>query len=502
MSLSKQPGLFLFLGRLSAAPFFYAILIIYGLLGLINLDVIPIPWLDEAACLEPAVMWQRTGHYISKAWPTPGTEQLFLSYPPGIMMLHRLTLSVFPADVFWVRLPFLIIHLGSVWLLFRVFQRNLKLDARWAALLCLYFLFDKAVFEISRSVRSEVLEVVLLVAWMAVYTRLKPMRIGLQGLLLGLLSGAMLLTHLKLWPIVAVMSVWYAWQSFSPKTMLGYALGMLLLPMCFLVFIDFRLGELYAQLFQHSMEHTAGGGLHVRIYNYFVGRFYPVYKEQPWLPLLHGWVTWLAWKQFRSQPKQALPAAVWLFASLVWLLFLGPYYRYFMPMYLVGLWIVANEITGRNMTFPSFRRWYMWPLAGMMLFPFVSRHALGLAQRPERDPKACLQFLENQVPKTGRILLYGNEIGLYYAAKHSNTDFTHITSPDHFGFDEYDSIYFLTDVPHPELRMKTIYQPKQYALPGWMYALGRAGTFANMRVYVIGSEAEWKSVAKPFYGWD
>jgi hypothetical protein len=110
--------------------------------------------------------------------------------------------------------------------------------------------------------------------------------------------------------------------------------------------------------------------------------------------------------------------------------------------------------------------------------------------------------LEKQVPKQGRILLYGNEIGLYYAAKHSKTDFTHITSPDHFGFSEYDSIYFLTDVPHPELRMKAIYQPKQYALPGWMYALGRGGTFANMRVYIIRSEAEWKSVAKPFYGWD
>jgi hypothetical protein len=213
-------------------------------------------------------------------------------------------------------------------------------------------------------------------------------------------------------------------------------------------------------------------------------------------------VTWLAWKQFRVQPKQALPAAVWLFAGLVWLLFLGPYYRYFLPMYVVGLWIVANEINGRNMVFPSFRSWYVWPLAGMMLFPFVSRHALGFSQRPERDPKACLHFLEKQVPKQGRILLYGNEIGLYYAAKHSKTDFTHITSPDHFGFSEYDSIYFLTDVPHPELRMKAIYQPKQYALPGWMYALGRGGTFANMRVYIIRSEAEWKSVAKPFYGWD
>lgn len=489
-------------GKITATRVFYAVLGIYLFFGLINLDVIPIPWLDEAACLEPAVLWQRTGYYISKAWPTPGTEQIFLSYPPGIMMLHRLTLSVFPPDVFWVRLPFLLIHVCSAWLLFRIFKQNLKLDARWAALLCLYFLFDKAVFEISRSVRSEVIEVALLVAWIAVYTRVKPMRNGLQAFLLGLLCGAMLLTHLKLWPVVAVISVWYAWQGFAWPRLSGYVMGMVVLPLCFLIFIDFRITELFAQLFQHSMEHSACGGLHVRIYNYFIGRFYPVYKEQPWLPLLHGWVTWLAWKQFRAQPKRALPAAVWLFAGLVWLLFLGPYYRYFLPMYMVGLWIVANWINEQKRLFPNFKRWYVWPLAGLMLFPFVTRHALGLIQRPERDPKAALQFLELQVPKQGKILLYGNEIGLYYAAKHPNVDFTHITSPDHFGFWEYDSIYFLTDVPHPELEMKAIYQPKKYALPGWVYMLGRGGTFANMRVYVIRSEAEWKLVAKPFYGWD
>ncbi|NBP05817.1 MAG: hypothetical protein EBV15_06315 [Bacteroidetes bacterium] len=485
-----------------AEKVFYGVLLVYLVVGLINLDVIPIPWLDEAACLEPAVLWKRTGSYISKAWPTPGTEDIFLSYPPGIMMLHRLTLGIFPCEVFWVRLPFLLLHVGAIWLLFRVFIRNQQIDSRWAALLCLYFLFDKAVFEISRSVRGEVIEVALLVAWMAVYTRVKPMRKGLQTLILGLLCGAMLLTHLKLWPVVAVLSVWYVWQEFTVPKLIGYAAGLLVLPLCFLIFIDFRIAELYAQLFQHSMEHTAGGGLHIRIYNYFIGRFYPVYKEQPWLPLLHGWVTWLAWKQFRLQPKNALPAAVWLIAGLVWLLFLGPYYRYFLPMYVVGLWVVASHIADKCPAFPNLKKWYWWPVIGMMLFPFVSRHALGIIQRPERDPKSCVAFLETQMPVSGRVLLYGNEIGLYYAAKHSNVDFTHVTSPDHFGFGEYDSIYYLTDVLHPELVLKATYKPQQLALPGWMYALGRGGTFANMHIYVIGSEAEWKSVATPFYGWD
>lgn len=480
---------------------FYGILLVYLMLGLINLDVIPVPWLDEAACLEPAVLWKRTGHYVSKAWPTPGTEEIFLSYPPGIMMLHRLTLSIFPCEVFWVRLPFLLIHVTGISLLFHAFHKHLKLDVRWAALICLYFLFDKAVFEISRSVRSEVLEVAFISIFFWLYTRSTANR-GYSRLWMGLVCGALLLTHLKAWPMVAVIGLWLVWEDKSLREILKFAVGTLLLPLCFFIFIDFRFEELYGQLFQHSMEHSAGGNVFERIYAYFIGRFYPVYKEQPWLPLLHLWVTWLAVKQWRNHRSKALPAAVWLFAGTVWMLYLGPYYRYFLPMYAVGLWIVAMHIAEKGWLFPNLRKWYYLPVLTMMLFPFASRHALGIIQRPERDSKACLQFLKNQVPRHGRILLYGNEIGLYYAAKNPNVDFTHITSPDHFGFNEYDSIYYLTDLPHPGLKLKAMYQPRQYALPGWMYALGRGGTFAGMRMYVISSEAEWKSVAKPFYAWD
>jgi hypothetical protein len=487
--------------RQIAEKVFYGILLVYLMLGLINLDVIPIPWLDEAACLEPAVLWQRTGNYISKAWPTPGTEDIFLSYPPGIMMLHRLTLSIFPCEVFWVRLPFLLIHVAGIALVFHSFCKYLKLDVRWAALICLYFLFDKAVFEISRSVRSEVLEVALISIFFWLYTRSAANK-GYSRLWMGLVCGALLLTHLKAWPMVAVMGLWMVWEDKSLRETLQFAAGALLLPLCFFIFIDFRFAELYAQLFQHSMEHSAGGNVFERIYAYFIGRFYPVYKEQPWLPLLHLWVTWLAVKQWRNHRSRALPAAVWLFAGTAWMLYLGPYYRYFLPMYAVGLWIVAQHIAEKGWSFPNLRKWYYLPVLAMMLFPFASRHALGIIQRPERDPEACLAYLEKQVPASGRVLLYGNEIGLYYAAKHPHVDFTHITSPDHFDFKEYDHIYYLTDSSLADLQLIGTYKPNTRALPKWMYVLGRGGTFANMHVYAIRSEAEWKRVAKPFYGWN
>ncbi len=485
---------------LKAQRVFYIVLLVFGILGLINLDLIPIPWLDEAACLEPAVMWKRTGHFISKAWPTPGTESIFLSYPPAIMMLHRFTLELFPPEVFWVRLPFLLLHLSAVLLLFLTLKHHLKLDVRWAALICLYFLFDKAVFEISRSVRSEVIEVFLLSLWFWIYT--KQTRNNLACLFLGIIGGALLLTHLKEWPVVAVMSVWLLLSKPAPARLAAYATGMLLLPLLFLWFIDFRVDELYAQLFTHSMEHSAGGNIFKNIYNYFIGRFYPVYKEQPWLPLLHLFITIIALKQLRSSFKESIYAGVWIFAGLFWLFLLGPYYRYFIPMYFVGILILAQWINSRKIAFPDLYKWYYIPLMIGMLLPFGSRHALAIIQRPERDPAAAMQYLDREIPKQGKLLLYGNEIGMYYAAKYKHIDHAHETSPDHFQFNEYDTIYYLTDQPQPGLRLKSTYKPESLRLPAWAYKLGKGGTFKGMRIYIIESDTAWKRVAKPFYRWD
>lgn len=474
---------------------------LYLLTGLINLDLIPIPWLDEAACLEPAVMWKRTGQFISKAWPTPGTEEIFLSYPPAIMMVHRISLAIFPPEVFWIRLPFLLMHVGALLLLFTTLHRHLKLDARWAALIVLYFTFDKAVFEISRSVRSEVIEVFLLSLWMFLHTRPGERTNGRMAAL-GLISGAMLLTHLKEWPIVAVLSLWLLWSPGNRKALLSYAAGILVLPLAFLIFIDFRFTGLWQQMFTHSMEHSAGRNPLTSVWNYFVGRFYPVYKEQPWMPLLHLGITVLAVLQLKRNFRQAMPAAVWVLGGLVWMFALGPYYRYYLPMYLIGLWVLAEEIRHRQLVFLPVRKMYLLLLAAVMLIPFASRHMLAFVQRPERDPHAAMRFLDQHIPASGKLLLYGNEIGMYYAAKHPHTDHAHETSPDHFQFSEYDSIYYLTDRKLPEFRLKATYQPTARKLPAWMYKLGKGGTFAGMHIYVIRSEAEWKSVATPFYGWN
>lgn len=486
--------------QLKANSIFWVVMFVYILFGLINLDVIPIPWLDEAACLEPAVMWQRTGNLVSKAWPTPGTEDIFLSYPPGIVFLHRATLNIFPAEVFWVRLPFLLLHCSAIILLFQTLKKT-GLDIRWAVLLVLYFLFDKVVFEISRSGRSEVIEIFFLALWFYIHYHLDNKK-AYKFILLGLCGGALLLTHLKEWPLVAVLFIWIGLQHGSMKTMFLHLTGLLLLPVLFLWFIDFRVEELYRQLFTHSMEHSAGTHIFKNIYNYFVGRFYPVYKEQPWFPLLHLFITWVGIQQLKSNLKQNLPAAAWMFAGLVWMFMLGPYYRYFLPIYLIGLFVLAAWIKEREFAFPNFKKWYWLPIVLMMLWPFFSRHLLGFIQRPERNPEKALAFLEKQVPAKGKILLYGNEIGLYYTAKHGHVDFTHVTSPDHFQFNEYDSIFYLTDLKFGELRLRSTYIPEQYALPKWAYRLGRGGTFANMNMYFISNEAEWKKVAKPFYGWN
>ena len=55
---------------------------LYLVVGLFNLDRLPIAWNDEIQNLDPAMVWHHTGQFCSPLWPNPGAEKTFLSYPP------------------------------------------------------------------------------------------------------------------------------------------------------------------------------------------------------------------------------------------------------------------------------------------------------------------------------------------------------------------------------------------------------------------------------------
>jgi hypothetical protein len=83
-----------------------------AVVGLFNLDRLPIAWNDEVQNLDPALVWHNTQRFCSPLWPNPGAETHFLSYPPLIEAWHCLWL--FAGKSPWiVRLPFLLFHHGA-----------------------------------------------------------------------------------------------------------------------------------------------------------------------------------------------------------------------------------------------------------------------------------------------------------------------------------------------------------------------------------------------------
>ncbi len=95
--------------------------VFFGLV-LINLDRIPVAWLDETFGLDPAINLVREGSYTSKIWAHPGTEVKFLAYLPFIQLYNAFFLSFLPDEIFWVRLPYVLafaIALVFVWRIYK-----------------------------------------------------------------------------------------------------------------------------------------------------------------------------------------------------------------------------------------------------------------------------------------------------------------------------------------------------------------------------------------------
>ncbi|MCC7298034.1 MAG: hypothetical protein IT244_06835 [Bacteroidia bacterium] len=462
-------------------------------MGIINLQFIPVVWLDETACMEPAMYWHKTGEYASPSWATPGSDKVFLSYPPLIVFVHYVNIFLMPNTVFGLRLPFLIMHVLAVFIAFKWLTKYIGAPVILATILCSFFLFDKAVFEISRAMRVETIELFLLsLLFLLFFKKARPV-------FLGTIVGLLLLAHLKEWPMMLAFSLVYLIYYTQKKYWLEFTIAAVLPMLFFLWFIQFNVSELYAQMFTYSSEHAAKGSFYNRVLDYFFFRFYPVYKEQPWMALVHLGVLIIAIKDVVKTKGKFIFSSVFLFTTLVWLFALGPNYRYWIPLYFCGLPILANFFIQQKLEIEKYLKWYIIPVFILLLFPFFTRHALGLVQRPERDPHAALAFLNLHIPHQKSTLVFGEEIGFYHALKYPNTDAGHTIEPDNFSFQKYAAVYFLTHETLDSSNCIATYQPKSLALPKWMYYLGKGGTYSGLKIYQIASEEEWKRVTHKYY---
>ena len=316
---------------LKIAPKYYIafLLGIYFLVGLFNLDRLPIAWNDEIQNLDPALVWHNTGYYCSPLWPNPGAESKFLSYPPLLEAWHCLWLFVGKSQ--WVvRLPFLIFQTIAALLLYRLVCNFLSTTSTESinestntltighqqsqgplntslsgipiysigALFAALFLFDKSTGEIARSLRVEtpIILILLLFIGQAIKQISQPRL--LNSLFLGICLGALATAHLYTWPLVfAAIGLHLLWLSQKITTqkwqhLFVFFAGIIIPFLLFWVSVHPNLKDLTAQLFMQAEDHS-GSSFLANIYGFFITRFIPYYLEQPYAIALH-FIYWIA----------------------------------------------------------------------------------------------------------------------------------------------------------------------------------------------------------------
>lgn len=468
--------------NLRPAPVHWVLWSVYFILSLINLSTLPIAWIDEVQFADVGRNLAENGRLFSKIWGLPGTEEIFMAYPPFIFFYHAFWQWLLPAGIFWTRLPFLLAFPVALYFLSRIFNDVFRLNLWLSLLLLALFAFDRGIFESLRSYRVEVLELALLApAFYYLFKNKKP-------LLVAVLSVLIALCHLSLLPMALLIWLFNFLQNRKWPILLISAIP----PLLWLWVAGFRIDALYNQMFALGHEHTPAGNI---FYHHFIGRFFPYYTAQPLVPLLYGashvWCLFLIFTKRKWQ--HIIPEIIFLATSLYWLFMLGPFYRYNTPLVLLMFILFARVFNAFNLGEK------LWPKAAMMLYIILPlgawsmRHAVALAERPQREIGYFFNWLDSEIkPETGRILLIGQPAAYYYALQHDHIEYTSIYAVRNFRYKQFDRIYYLPDLGRYATGevISTLNIVPWIPLPKAFTGI----TYHNTKLLTVKTEAEMKAI--------
>lgn len=466
---------------------FWGFCLIYLLLGVINLDGLPVAWTDEIQGLDPAVQHLRTGTFKSIVWPNPNANEFFASYPPLWQWIHRINLTIFPIEIFFIRLPFLLMHLGTlIFLYFTII--NKKKNTLIALLILLLFSLDKSVFEISRSMRIDVPILFLISAYSYFFQIQKQKK--LRFILLSILPFA----HLYTWPFVLIF-LWIEIRKTQVRNSIYYfVLPLLFLCSIYLKGVNFSPKLIWEQLGMQANDHTitSTSKPHNPILNSLWYRFFPYYKEQF---LMYGIYIFMLFglPLIIYKWKASLLRNPWVLAyiSTTALLFFvaAPQYRYLPFFLLLGI-ITILQIPQINSEARVFKILCVVLIANSSL-SFFGRHTAAIVQSKERDPIPVYDFLSKYTKDTinNQRLIIGSAICAYYTYR-GRTGLNNLQ----YGIDFYpenwpktsDSVYWFTHKTAPYARKIATYNvTSNKSLPEWAYKFAKGRTYDGLTLYKV-----------------
>ena len=460
--------------------------LIYAILGIINLDTLPVAWTDEILNLDPAVQHAITGEYRSALWPNPNSDLIFAGYLPLIQWVHHITLSVLPLEIFWIRLPFFLFSLLSIWLFQKLLKPKIGDNAIILTLLTIIVFLDKTVFEMNRSMRVEPLLIFLTLLYL--YLKEKKQTVFLRFLILGFLG----MGHLYIWPLVLAFLINEVRRSKLKQTAIGIIV-FLIPSLLFLSQLHWNITPIKEQLFHQVAQHRISETdlKSSPLMNSIWYRFYPHYKEQPLMPLVYLAtilsVSYILIKNIALRKWNALTVEYSGFFGMLILIFIfmTPQYRYLPLLLVLGVLWAPIKINNRSITF------ILVFLFVNLSLSFLGRHTAALAQRESRTPVPVFDFLHKHVEGEAPLIL-GESIGYYYAYRGIPRNERRMTYgidfyPQHQDWSQHDKVYLLTKEKRTNEVPIACYKSKKesWELPQWAKKFAKGGTYDGTYIYKL-----------------
>ena len=463
---------------------FWGFCFIYLLLGIINLDTLPVAWTDEIQGLDPAIQHLKTGVFKSIVWPNPSANEYFASYPPLWQWIHRINLFILPVDIFYLRLPFLLMHVGTIILTYFTIIK-FKKNQITALLIVLLFSFDKAVFEISRSMRVDV-PILLLISSYA-YCFQIPKQKKLRIIILSILPFA----HLYTWPFVLIF-LWYEIRNTQLKNIgIYFCLPLILLSVFYLKTVNFQTTYIWEQLSMQANVHTitSTSKPHNPILNSLWYRFFPYYEEQFLMYGIYAFliigIPYILYKNITSFLRNPW-IRTYLITAVLLFIIASPQYRYLPFFLLLGIFTVIS-IPQFNVAAKVLKVILIVIIVNSSL-SFLGRHSAAIIQYNERDPIPVYDFLSKYTKDSSnkKSLIIGSAIGAYYTYRgRTNLE---------YGIDFYpenwtklaDSVFWFTHKTAPFARKIATYKvPSNSIIPDWAMRFAKGKTYKGLTLYKV-----------------
>jgi hypothetical protein len=447
----------------------------------LNLEYLPVVWLDEVMDLEPVGRWFLNGEHASVAWPMQGCEEKCLVNLPLRELPHFIALSLFGSSVWGLRCIFLLFYVAAAFGFWKSLN-TLNLPKSMAYFFVAILFLDKGTLEMMRGCRPEIIEMAAM-AWGFYFIQQK------KWLIASMLFLALAWIHPSMW--LVSFGFWLFIFIHSSKKI--KSLSLISVVVSFLAFWLYIGGDyllFFKQFSKSAGAHVPEYGFFKKLLNHFYRRYIAYWNVEFWWFFVficsHIWI-FSKWKQISSLAK--ITVLITVLTSVFWLLVLMPNHRYSVSL---NMLLVFNLL----LVLPNFSlklnyKWVQFVVMAALLIPFGMRVALGLIHREERNPHQVIAWMEEQLP-TQNTLLLGESIGSYWSLKHKGTKFAHDTQPQNARFEEYDQVFFLSrDKDYPIFSQYPIKQNTTYF--GWQL---KGKTYAGICLYKIESQETFNAIVK------